>query len=213
LESWISANPVGRGVNWACTMENALRILCWVFLFLACSRSRPWKDGTFRSRLLCSLIQHALFVERYPEESPVNGNHFTADLAGMTVAGQFFGEGRAAARWSREGWRQLQRELFLQTGEDGVDIEASSAYHRLVLELFLVPLSYRKAGGQAAPPEVRERLLRMAAFSEWSSKPNGRVPLWGDADDGRALPLGGQDFNDHRYLKYMVTNALGEAPV
>src|SRR5262249_25309078 len=30
------------------------------------------------------------------------------------------------------------------------------------------------------------------------------VPLWGDGDDARALPLGGQPINDHRYLFGLV---------
>jgi len=46
--------------------------------------------------------------------------------------------------------------------------------------------------------------VAMARFAATYSRPTGSVPLWGDADDARALPLGGQDLNDHRYLAGLV---------
>ena len=44
IEQWIQSNPYGYGVNWGCTMEVALRILSWIWLFYAFAGSASWSD-------------------------------------------------------------------------------------------------------------------------------------------------------------------------
>ena len=61
----------------------------------------------------------------------------TADCAALVLAGAFFG-GTEADRWLRSAHADLEREIAVQILEDGVDFEASAAYHRLVSELFLL---------------------------------------------------------------------------
>jgi uncharacterized heparinase superfamily protein len=204
LDDWIEANPYAQTVNWSCTMEAALRILSWTWFFQVFHASQAWADRSFRERFLCALYLHGDFTERHIEISDVNGNHCTADAAGLVFAGLFFGEGKDAARWLAKGWALLSEEIGRQVYPDGVDFEASVAYHRLVAELFLLPALYRRACGLDVPPPYRDRLLAMARFAAAYCRPDGSVPLWGDADDARALPLGGQALNDHRYLPGLV---------
>ena len=192
LEDWIDANPCAGTVNWSCTMEAALRILSWTWFFHVFHGSRAWADPAFRERFLCALYLHGDFTERHLEHSDVNGNHCTADAAGLVFAGLFFGPGKDPERWLARGWSLLQEELPRQVSPDGVDFEASVAYHRLVAELFLLPALYRRACGLDVPAEYRERLVAMARFTAAYSRPDGGTPLWGDADDARALPLGSQ---------------------
>src|SRR5262245_18929234 len=131
INDWISGIPYAQGINWACAMEVALRLLSWTWFFRVFCGSRAWEDDAFRERFLIALYLHGEFTERYIERSDVNGNHFTADAAGMVFAGLFFGQGRDALRWHASGWAELQRELPLQVYADGVDFEASTAYHRI----------------------------------------------------------------------------------
>ncbi len=208
LESWIAANPYARSVNWSCTMEAALRLLSWTWFFHVFHASHAWADPGFRERFLRALYLHGDFTERHLEISDVNGNHCTADAAGLVFAGLFFGPGRDAPRWLARGWELLVAELPRQVFEDGVDFEASAAYHRLVAELFLLPALYRLACGLEVPGAYRERLVAMARFTAVYSRPDGSSPLWGDADDSRALPLGGQALTDHRYLPGLVGAAF-----
>lgn len=207
LDEWIAANPYAHSVNWCVAMEPALRIMTWTWLFHVLSGSTAWTDPGFRRRFLTSLYLHGDFVERNLERSDVNGNHYTADAAGLVFAGLFFGQGRRSERWSRVGWQILSEEIGRQVFEDGVDFEASTAYHRLVTELFLLPALYRERLGLDVPIAYRERLIAMARFAQAYSRTDGTVPLWGDADDARALPLGGQPINDHRYLGGLVAAA------
>jgi hypothetical protein len=207
LDQWISTNPYGASVNWACTMEVALRILTWSWLFHACHRSGAWEDAAFRVRFLTALWLHGRFTIRHLEVSPVAGNHYTADAAGLVFAGLFFGGRGEPARWRRRGWAILETEIERQTHPDGMNHEASIPYHRLILELFHFPAAYRAAHNLPVGPAYRAHLLRMARYTRSCIRPDGLVPVVGDGDDARALCFGTQDINDHRYLPPLVVSA------
>jgi uncharacterized heparinase superfamily protein len=200
LTEWSAANPYPLGVNWAIAMEPALRILSWTWLFRACRDSRAFADGGFRETFIRQLYLHGRFVARNIERSDVNGNHYTADAAGLVFAGLFFVDGGEPRRWAREGWEILLAELPRQVYADGVDFEASIPYHRLVAELFLLPALYRESLGLGVPAWYRERVTAMARFGNVVTRADGTTPVLGDNDDARALPLGGQGRRDHRYL-------------
>lgn len=197
---WIGANPLGGSVNWACTMDVALRAITWTWLFHVFHRANAWSDPHFRAAFVTSLYAHGSFIERHIEKSDVNGNHYAADAAGMMIVGTFFGRGTDAARWASQGWHILEQEIGIQVLADGVDFEASVPYHRLVAELFLLPALYRVRMGEEISPPYRTQLTKMASFTAAYTKPNGCAPVWGDADDARVLPFGPQHINDHRYL-------------
>lgn len=201
---WVEKNPYAYSVNWSCTMDVALRLMTWTGLFHMFKNSMAWSEQGFRSLFLQSLYQHADFTARNLEKSDINGNHYTADAAGLVFAGLFFGSGEAAAQWLSLGWKILCEEMPRQNFSDGVNFEASVPYHRLVLELFLLPALYRARCGESIPAEYEARLVTMAEYTAAYSRTDGSVPLWGDADDARALPLGGQSINDHRYLLGVV---------
>lgn len=200
LEHWIDNNPYAYSINWTCTMEVALRIISWSWFFHVFHQSTCWQDPAFQKKFLQSLFLHVEFTARHLEYSDVNGNHYTADAAGLVFGGLFFGQGKLPQYWQKLGWNILTTELPKQIFPDGVNYEASVAYHRLVLELFLFPAFYREVCQLDVPESYRHRLIAMARFTAAYTKPNGLVPLWGDADDARALPLGDQEINDHRYL-------------
>ena len=200
LQQWIAANPYAGSVNWTCTMEPALRILVWTWIFHACAQAPSWRDPGFRDEFLQALYLHGDFVARNLERADINGNHYTADAAGLVYAGLFFDGLGEAARWQRLGWQILESELPRQVFEDGVDFEAAVPDHRLVAELFLYPALYREACTLSVDERYRERVAAMARFTAAYSRHDGSSPLWGDADDGRALAFGVQALNDHRYL-------------
>lgn len=204
IEEWMIANPVCRGPNWICAMDVALRGISLVWLFHACKNSVSWSDTEFLGRLVKQLILHAKFIDSNLEYADVNGNHLTADLAGLTVLGIALGGAGISKRWIDRSWAILQDELPKQVLSDGVCFEASLPYHRLVAELFLLPALARRNVGLSVDDAYSERLKAMAEFTTASTRPDGTVPVWGDADDGRALPLGTQTFNDHQYLVEML---------
>ena len=210
LDAWISANPYAWTVNWSCTMEPAIRLLTHLWMFFALRHSQAFADEGFRYRLLRSLYLHGDYVERHIERSDLNGNHFTANAAGLVFIGLFFERGADARRWSRAGLTDLEHEIVRQVTPDGVDFEASVPYHRLVCELFALPAIYAEAHGRPVSETWRRRVGAMARFTAAYSRDDGSCPLWGDADDARALPMRQGHLNDHRYLVGLVADWLDD---
>lgn len=200
IADWIAKNPFAYSVNWACTMDVAMRAMTWTWFFHAFSNSTAWQDDGFRFAFLKALFQHGDFTERHLERADINGNHYTADAAGLVFCGLFFAGKGPAGKWLREGREILEAEIPLQVFEDGVDFEASVPYHRLVQEFFLLAAIYLDRCGETISAVYRDRLKKMAEFTTSYSRPDGSVPMWGDADDARALPFGNQTINDHRYV-------------
>ena len=210
LEQWIDANPYAGSVNWGVTMEPAMRIFTWTWMFRACGRSQAWAAPAFRAKFLAGVYLHGLFTEHFLERSDINGNHFTADAAALVIVGSFFRDGQDAPRWLQSGLQDLEREIPLQVHPDGVDFEASTAYHRLVAELFLAASMAATASGRPLSSAYRDRLAGMARFTAAYMRPDNSAPLWGDHDDAMTLPLGPQSIRDHRYLIGLIALHLGD---
>ena len=200
IEDWIAVNPFAYSVNWACAMDVALRAISWIWGFYFMAGSEACADHAFRRRLLRSLFMHGEFVFTHLETSDVNGNHYVSDGTGLVFLGLFFKHTASGRRWLARGRHIVCDEILEQVSDDGVDFEQSTAYHRLVLELFFTSYLLLERHGEPVPERQWARLGRMLDFVAAYTKPSGLAPLIGDADDGRVQKLGMQATNDHRYL-------------
>ncbi len=200
VDDWIERNPLAYGVNWICAMDVALRAVSWIWAFYHFADAAACRSSAFRSRFLRSLFMHGEFIASHLERSDVNGNHYLCDGVGLVFLGVFFGATPKGRQWLAQGRALVVDEIELQTSTDGVDFEQSTAYHRLVLEGFATPYLLMRKAGDPVSPAAWSRLERMYEFVDAYTKPDGSVPLIGDADDGRIQKLGMQGINDHRYL-------------
>ena len=154
----------------------------------------------FRGAFLRALYLHGEYVATHIERSDVNGNHYLCDAVGLVFIGAFFRASRRDARWLEAGRADDVAEIFNQTSEDGVDFEKSTAYHRLVLEAFLTCDVLLDGTASRCRRTGTRGWSGCSSSSRRTSSPTARVPLVGDADDGRIQKLGTQALNDHRYL-------------
>jgi hypothetical protein len=106
----------------------------------------------------------------------------------------------AAAGWREFGRRQLQGEMSKQVLPDGADAEASTGYHRFVLELFLYSFILCRANSIAVDEKHLSRLRAMLDYLRAYLRPDGRAPLVGDTDGGQVLPIVKRAGDDHAYL-------------
>jgi hypothetical protein len=200
VEDWIACNPWGHGINWICAMDVALRAVSWIWGFYFMSGSAACAGEAFRGEFLRSLYLHGEHIATHIERADVNGNHYLCDAVGLVFLGVFFRSTAKGRQWLKTGRGMIEAEIFNQTSEDGVDFEKSTAYHRLVLEAFLTCGVLLSRHGERPSSDWWSRLERMIEFVDAYVKPDGGVPLIGDADDGRIQKLGTQAINDHRYL-------------
>jgi heparinase II/III-like protein len=198
LHSWITANPVERGPNWACTMDVAIRAANWLAALALLEERPPWLD-----RVVGSLLLHGRFIRANLEWGEVRGNHYLSDVVGLLPVAALFNGSREGRAWVTWAARELEREMAHQVRPDGCDHEMSIPYHRLVCELFVCGAQHAEALAPGAlSTAFHERLVLMLRFAADHERPDGLSPQAGDADSGRYLPLGeyGRDQRDHRHL-------------
>lgn len=202
ITDWMDGNPPLVGVGWACTMDVALRAISWTWARVLFEGS-PSLDTAFWRRVTAGLIAHGEFIIGHLEWGDVRGNHYLSDGAGLAILGLAFPDLPGAREWRQKGLEIVWGELPLQILSDGVDFEASTAYQRLVAELVITPTLVARLSGTDVPRAVWETLERMVAFTAASTRPDGEIAQFGDADDGRVQILSEHTrthINDHRYL-------------
>ena len=181
---WLTANPVGCGVNWACAMEVAIRAVNWLF---ACAMMQEALPAEFVRTLLGALLTHGRFIRANLELALVTTNHYLADLCGLAVLGLAL-PGAEPDRWRRFALREMAREMAFQVYPDGADFETSTTYHRLVVELFDLPLRLARGTGAPVSPILTGRIPLIHAFTAAVTRPDSTLSLIGDSDDGHLLP-------------------------
>ena len=199
VSDWIEKNPVGYGINWATAMEASIRACNWIAGYYFFCEAQALREE-FWIRFLRSLLMHGLFIESHLEYSRANHNHFLSNVVGLLYLGIFFQDLPLGKRWLRWSVAQLQKEMEEQVYEDGVSYEKSTSYHRLVLELFTSAALLCRRNRIPLSNGFLGRLERMFESTMHYSRPDGSVPLFGDADDGRLFRIMmRQNINDHRH--------------
>jgi len=204
VRSWRAQNPVGRGANWACAMEVALRamnLLGAFFLFLP----SPHLDEDAFAELLMIFDQHGAHIRRNLEYSHIaTSNHYMCDVAGLLWLGILLPELQDASEWREFGLRELLNEFDKQILPDGADSESSTGYHRLKLELLLYSFVLCRANGIETEEKYWQKLRSMAAYTRAYLRPDGRAPLIGDSDSGQIFPIVKRAADDHAYVLEIV---------
>jgi uncharacterized heparinase superfamily protein len=199
VEDWIENNPVGYGVNWTIAMEASIRSWNWMagYYFFCESKSL---SNEFWMKFFKSLFIHGKFIEYHLEAAWHNGNHYLTDVSGLIALGIFFQHADFGKRWLNFGIKSLTAEMVQQVYSDGVDYEKSTSYHRLVLELFYTSTILCLRNNYQFPSWYTERLEHMFDFVQAYTRPDGSIPIIGDADDGRLFRFTLNDnANDHRH--------------
>lgn len=213
IEDWIAQNPNGEGVNWRCAMDVAIRACNWALGFYFFKSSARLTDE-FIAKFIKSLSYHGRHIysnlERY---GSLTSNHYLADIAGLIYLGILFPELKEAGEWKSFGLKELTAEMQNQIYPDGTDFEASTCYHRLVLELFFFPTllavlndpgfdgkNHAAVCEKIFGKEYTSRLHKMFEAVLYLLKPNGEMPQIGDNDNGRLHILAQGVVLDMRYL-------------
>ncbi len=200
LEGWRAQNPVGRGPNWACAMEVALRAMNLLAAFQLFRKS-PGLDAARLMPLLSMFDAHGAHIIRNSEFSYIGtSNHYLSDVVGLFWLGTMLPELECSKRWREIGKREMLREMDVQILDDGADFESSTGYHRYVLELYLYSFILCQANQSEMAERYWRKLHAMLTFVHGYLRSDGRAPLIGDSDSGQVLPIVKRDGDDHGYI-------------
>ena len=197
IEDWYKNNPVEMSVNWTCTMDVSIRAANWIsgYFFFKGSASM---DDVFWSKFNKYLYLHGRFIYKNLEnEGQHNDNHYISDLTGLIWLGMYFGEffvydkerKNDPKNWLKFGIAEFESEMKKEVNDDGTDYESSTAYHRLVTEIFLITSIFCNKNDIYFTKEYIQKLERMCEFIMYITKPNGLASVIGDSDDGRLIIL------------------------
>lgn len=195
--SWINANPLGMGINWAMPMEVALRATNWIVAH-SFFHAAPTLTSEFWQEFTGSLWQHGKFLSYNLEFVRHNANHFVSNAMGLVVIGAFFRHRREGRRWLRMGKRFLESEILRQFTKDGVHFEKSTSYHRFVVEMLTLAGVCAERARSPFSERYRQRLTAALGYMAAYMRTDGSAPMIGDTDNGRVLRFrADEDFNNH----------------
>ena len=188
IDDWLAANPQGVGLNWASSVEVALRLIswCWTLMLL---RHSSVLTSQWTARLVAGVWRHADYVRRNLSHYSSPTSNLTGEALGLFYAAILFPEFRDAARWRELSIDTLVSESEAQIARDGVHFEQSTCYHRYSVEAYLHFLLLADRNGIALPAPLRERVGHMVEFLLAIRQPDTHIPAIGDDDGGTLLPL------------------------
>ncbi len=184
VDSWITNNPYLRGVNWVCPMEVAIRAvnLIWGFHLF---KNNEEISTDFWEKLVCSLYDHAHYLQYNRETSDKPNNHYIADLVGSLYLCVFFKEiphfNHQESNILDEIWHQVNHQI----SPDGTSYEGSTNYHKLVTEMLEHVALICKIQGAIVPPSFNLTLQNMEAFLQDCTDLSGSLAQIGDNDSGK----------------------------
>jgi hypothetical protein len=199
LELFVETNPPNCGLNWSSGQEVALRLLAFLFaarVFAEAPSSTPARQ----SQLAAAVVAHA---RRIPPTliyaRAQDNNHLLTEALGLYAAGCSLPDHPEAKRWLALGWRWANHALQRQIDPDGVYIQHSTNYHRLMLQAALCLQALAASQGQTLPNLTLERLGTAARWLAGYFDPHsGRAVNLGHNDGAHILPLAAGDYGDYR---------------
>ena len=188
VREWMQANPVGIGINWASSLEVALRLIAWCWALFLFAGSQALTEDLFEE-MLRQIEAHAVHVEKYLSYYFSPNTHLTGEALGLFYAGVVCAELERAGRWRTLGARILVKEIGRQVCADGVYFEQSTYYQRYTVDIYLHFLLLAARNRIPVLPIVTERVQLMLDFLLAVRGPDGSMPQIGDSDGGWILPL------------------------
>lgn len=191
IADFVRSYPPGTGTHWAFPMGTGIRLhsmlVAWDW-----ARRTGWSSVDGDRLVAATAIDHAVltFAER-ESRGGLSTSHYAANLLGVLAASMYVHPHPAAERWRRVCVSELQKEITRQILADGMANEASTGYHRQVIDTFVHAAQLLSHAGESAQLGIQQRALLVAALSRCRQLEAMGMPLIGDNDDGLAMKLTG----------------------
>jgi hypothetical protein len=200
-EQFLAANPPFWGPHWASAQEVAIRLVALAFCLQAFNGS-PHSTPARRELLAKSIAIHA---ERIPPTlvyaRSQNNNHLISEALGLYTASAVLRDHPLSTTWYKLGWKWLIFAFRTQISQDGVYMQHSANYHRLMLQAALWTFAVHEQvfNNEPLPEQV---VSHLTAATVWLVKlidpQTGCAPNLGHNDGSYILPLTVCTYQDYR---------------
>jgi len=185
---FIVSNPIGMGVQWACTMDVGIRVSNWLLAYDLFKQIDVGiiLDTKFTLIFTDYIHRHAEFIMNHLERKEgATGNHYLFNLVGLLFATNYLSEKEETLAWRSFAEVEIQKEFFKQFFTDGGNFEGSTTYHCLSAEAMLYATALMLRHNKKLSTEYVDLLSKSYQFIKHTIKPNGEIPQFGDNDSGR----------------------------
>jgi hypothetical protein len=198
-EEFFDAHPPNIGPQWASGQEVALRLMALAFS-ASLFDSSIYTTSERLDLLRGVFAAHADRITATMDYARAqNNNHLVSEAAGLYTAAALLPGHPQAEKWRHLGWEWLNHAFQTQISPDGVYIQHSTNYLRLVLQLALFIRTIPSQRGDEYPELTCSRL---AAVTRWLSammdEDSGGLPNLGGNDGAYFLPLTTRPYADFR---------------
>jgi hypothetical protein len=208
IETWISANPPYRGINWRESLELALRLLSWIWsLRLIAGSDALGKDSLLR--ILASITLQRNHIARHLSSYSSPNTHLLGEALGLFVVACAFPANGQADKDAAMAIGILEEQLTKQVGEDGAGRELSAYYHCYALEMYMLATILGQQHGITFSQGWMQRIEKMAEFLLAIVRPDDSLARFGDDDGGRTLRLNEEDYYFPRSLLAVAAILFG----
>jgi hypothetical protein len=212
LVSWLEQCPYPLGANWVSSLELAIRLSNWAFVWHLLGGASgllfAGPDGqAFCRRWLDSIYRHCDFVAGYLSRHSSANNHLLGEVAGLYVASLTWPCWKQSAGWRIRARAELEVEALKQNAPDGGNREQAFYYHHEALEWMLLAALWGRANGEPFGDTYQSRMERMLEFVASVMDAGGHVPMVGDADDAHIVKFEPEHAGDP-YRELLATGAI-----
>ncbi|NLF39153.1 hypothetical protein GX586_06895 [bacterium] len=187
LQSWLDACPYPMGPAWATSIEAAIRLLTWSWLYrFMFAKGRPAAcTDSFLSQWFRSICQHRRHVITHLSRFSSANNHAVAEAVGVIAAVATWPDLFPQVRVPSACHARLCRAVARLVSPDGVYREQSTSYHAFVMELMInACLLYEPARQDLVKP-----LSKMANVLQSLVDERGNAFDIGDCDEAVATGI------------------------
>jgi len=206
ITTFSSAYPAGTGLHWQFPMGTGIRLHSMLVAWDWARRS-GWRSVDGDRIVAATATDHALltFAER-ESRGGLSTSHYAANLLGVLAAAVYI-EGRPETdRWRHDACKGLLSEITRQILPDGMSNEASTGYHRQIVDTFVHALHLMHAAETPVRADVAHQTLVLSAVARCRQLERMGMPLIGDNDDGLSMKLCG--FEPEMSYMYDVAERL-----
>lgn len=201
IDDWADKNPPMSGPLWICGQESSLRVMAWSFSLYGFLHS-PATTPRRISLLLSMIAAHAWrTAQTLGYARSQRSNHLISEAVGLWTVGTLFPELQDALVWKQQGNHLMREAVLDQITPQGVFLQNSFNYQRMVLQQLLWVIRLAEINHQAIDPAIIERATAGMNFLEqFVDSESGQAPNHGSNDGSYILPLSQCGYEDFRPL-------------
>lgn len=207
---WLRTSRPARGIAWSNGFEAGLRGTSFALTFDALRGTGLTAPDDARV-VLRGLWQHARWIQHDRSIGSSANNHLIGEAAGLVAIGLLAPELADSEAWVAQGLAWLETEAERQILPDGAGAEQAFAYHLFVCDLLSLVAALLEARGRELPASIRAALCRSADALTLQVRAGEPDPAYGDADDGRAFVLDGEETRETSAVAATLACAVGHA--